>query len=305
MIETSERTANKGTFALVTAAYNEERCIEETIKSVVAQNLRPDIWVIVSDASTDRTDEIAQRYAAEHAFIRFVRRNKDHNKGYSSKVFALRAGVEALGSETFEFLGHLDADISLDRTYFSDLLQKFKEDPSLGIGGGWYTEADESGEFKVAPGNIAVSVPGALQMFRWQCYQDVGGLLPIEYGGEDWYAEVMARKCGWTVKSFSEITARHLRKLGTARSALRYCYYQGFTDYAFGSHPVFELVKVAKRLTWRPFFLGAMSRLLGFGVAHFVTKRMVPPDFVAFLRKEQLARLQSRSTPATRNLERA
>ena len=36
------------------------------------------------------------------------------------------------------------------------------------------------------------SVPGAIQMFRRECYQEIGGMLPIEYGGEDWYAEIMA-----------------------------------------------------------------------------------------------------------------
>jgi biofilm PGA synthesis N-glycosyltransferase PgaC len=292
MTATSETSSTEHRFALVTAAYNEAGFIEETIKSVVAQTLRPAIWVIVSDASTDRTDEIVRGYAANYSFIKFVRREKDANRRYASKVFALRAGVEALGPEIFEYIGHLDADISLGPDYFRDLLRKFDEDASLGIGGGWYME-EEGGEFKVSPGNTVVSVPGALQMFRWRCYQDVGGLLPIEYGGEDWYAEVMARKCGWTVRSFSDITVRHLRKLGTARSALRYCYHQGFTDYAFGSHPLFEMVKVVRRIAWRPYVIGAVARLSGFVVAHFVCKRMVPPDFVAFLRKEQMTRLYS------------
>src|SRR6516225_2305643 len=76
-------------YALVTAAYNEERFIEQTIKSVIAQNLLPSTWAIVSDGSTDRTDEIVRRYATTHSFIRLIRRERDQNREFASKVFAL------------------------------------------------------------------------------------------------------------------------------------------------------------------------------------------------------------------------
>jgi glycosyltransferase involved in cell wall biosynthesis len=36
-------------YVLVTAAYNEERFIENTIQSVIAQECRPAEWNIVSD----------------------------------------------------------------------------------------------------------------------------------------------------------------------------------------------------------------------------------------------------------------
>ena len=281
-------------YVLLTAAFNEEAHIEETIKSVLAQASLPKIWVIVSDGSTDRTDEIVRRYAENHSFIRFVRRNKDHNRGFASKVFALRAGLQSLSLETVPFIGHLDADISLEPSYFTALLAKFEKEPTLGLAGGWFSEKI-GGEFRLSRGSNPASVPGALQMFRRECYEDIGGLLPIEYGGEDWYAEVMARKCGWQVRSFPELTVRHLRESGTADSSMRYCYRQGIADYSLGSHPLFEFAKLARRVTWRPYVIGALARLLGFVVAHFSRERMVPADFVAFLRKEQLARLWSDS----------
>jgi glycosyltransferase involved in cell wall biosynthesis len=290
--EIVSQKAGHGSYVLLTAAFNEEAYIEETIKSVLAQVILPSIWVIVSDGSTDRTDEIVQRYEMKHSFIRLLRRNKDPNRSFASKVFALRTGLQSLTLEANQFIGHLDADISLDPSYFRDLLKKFDEDPTLGIGGGWYVEK-MSGEFRLSPGSSPSSVPGAIAMFRRECYEDIGGLLPIEYGGEDWYAEIMARKCGWRVRSFSELTVRHLRETGTAGGALRYCYHQGFTDFSLGSHPMFELAKVARRIAWRPYVLGALARLLGFVMAHICGKRMVPPDFVAFLRKEQMARLWS------------
>jgi glycosyltransferase involved in cell wall biosynthesis len=297
MPEANQETA----YVLLTAAFNEEAYIEEAIRSVLTQDRLPQVWLIVSDGSTDQTDQIVQRYASQYSFIRLIRRNKDQHRGFASKVFALRAGLKSVQNENAPFIAHLDADISLEPSYFRLILERFQEDPKLGIAGGWYVEKDSRGEYQLSPGSSSTSVPGCIQVFRRDCYEEIGGLLPIEYGGEDWYAEIMARKCGWRVKSFPDLLVRHLRETGTARNVLRYCYHQGFTDFSLGSHPLFELLKVARRVSWRPYLLGALARLSGFLVAHLYGKRMVPPDFVAFLRKEQIDRFRSDPSALSRS----
>lgn len=286
-------TKDDGSYALLTAAYNEERYIETTIRSVVAQLLRPKIWIIVSDGSTDRTDDIVQQYAMRHAFIRLIRREKDHSREFASKVFALRAGFQTLTLAPIRFIGHLDADVGLDPFYFRDLLVKFGGDPDLGIAGGWYFEERREGVWQSRPGNSTRSIPGGIQMFRRECYQDIGEILPIEYGGEDWYAEIRARMCGWRVRSFPELEVRHLRATGSRGSLLRYCYREGFMDFALGSHPLFEVAKVARMSVTPPYVLNALLRMMGFLAAHVYGKRMVPPAFVSFLQREQLGRLQA------------
>ena len=60
-------------YVLITAAHDEQEFIEQTLRSVVAQTVQPQQWVIVSDGSTDGTDELVARYAAAHGFIRLVR----------------------------------------------------------------------------------------------------------------------------------------------------------------------------------------------------------------------------------------
>lgn len=278
-------------YVLLTAAYNEEHYIEQTIRSVVAQVLRPEMWVIVSDGSTDRTDEIVRQYAMRHPFIRLVRREKDGSREFASKVFALRAGSQMLTPDSIQFIGHLDADLWLDPCYFRNLLAKFGEDPELGVAGGWCFEKASNESWQPRPGNCTWSVPGAIQMFRGECYKDIGELLPIEYGGEDWYAEIRARMCGWRVRSFPELEAHHLRASGTRASLLRYCYRAGFMDFALGSHPLFEVAKVAKMSTTPPYLLNALLRMLGFFVAHVSGRRMVSRACVEFLQQEQLGRL--------------
>jgi hypothetical protein len=239
----------------------------------------------------DRTDDIVQQYAMKFPFIRLIRREKDHCREFASKVFALRAGFETLALDSIQFLGHLDADLWLGPFYFHDLLAKFGEDPELGVAGGWCFEKMACGVWQPRRGNCTWSVPGAMQMFRRECYTDIGEMLPIEYGGEDWYAEIRARMHGWRVRSFPNLEVRHLRPSGTRSSLFRYCYRAGFMDFALGSHPLFELAKLAKMTATRPYLLHATTRMLGFLAAHVFGKRMVPPPFVAFLQKEQLGRL--------------
>lgn len=279
-------------YVLVTAAYNEERFIEQTIRSVLAQTLQPAMWVIVSDGSVDRTDEIVGQYAASHEFIHFVRREKDGQQGFASKVFALRAGLERLGACQYAFLGHLDADVSFGPTYFSDLIAVLKENPQLGLTGGLVLERVR-GEFAQRGASIS-SVPGAVQMFRRECYEDIGGFIPIEYGGEDWYAEVRARMKGWQVRGVPHVTAYHERATGAATGRLKYWYRQGFMDFALGCHPLFEVGKLIRKLRAQPYVIGAAARFCGFVVAHFSIKRAVSPDFVSFLRREQVCRILPR-----------
>ena len=71
------------TYALVTPARNEAAFIEQTIRSVIAQTAPPRKWIIVSDGSTDGTDEIVQRYASKHDWIELLRlpERRDRRRG--------------------------------------------------------------------------------------------------------------------------------------------------------------------------------------------------------------------------------
>lgn len=280
-------------FGLLTAAYNEEKYIGETIRSVTAQTHLPNIWIVVSDGSSDRTDEILRLAAERFRFIRLVRREKDCNRLFASKVFALRAGARLLPIETLDFIGHLDADVSLGPDYFADLLSRMQRSPRIGIAGGLILE-QFGNRFRQRPGTNLASVPGAVQMFRRECYIQVGDLIPIEVGGEDWYAEVKAKMNGWRVQTFTEPVAYHHRPTGRGSGHLRYAFRQGKMDAAFGSLVAFEVLKILRRVPARPWLIGALVRFVGFCIAHLSSKRMVPSEIVQFLRQEQSTRLRSR-----------
>lgn len=291
---TNETRRSGKRYVLVTAAYNEENYIENLIKSVVAQIHRPMCWVIVSDGSTDRTDEIVNDYTRLHDFIRLYRITEDHPRNFVAQVHAINAGFAELRPRDFEFIGNLDSDITLDPTYFSELLARFELDPRLGLAGGYICEMDR-GAFRCRSSNSPLSVAHAIQLFRRECLEQIGGVyVPMPYGGPDWQAEVNARLHGWKVQAFTELKVYHHRPTGAEAGLLKTSYREGLMDHSLGSHPYFELFRVARRLRQKPYVLGAIVRLWAF-IAASVRRpaRPVSEDFVEFLRKYELTRLKN------------
>jgi GT2 family glycosyltransferase len=279
-------------YVLVTAARNEEACIENALSSIVRQTALPERWIIVSDGSQDRTDEIVQEVAARNKFVHLARTEGHHALSFASKVSALRVGFDMLKTGEYDFVGVLDADISVEPDYFRALLDKFEQDPQLGLAGGIVFD-ERRGLTESRVGSTSRSVAGAVQFFRRDCFDRIGGLIPLEYGGEDWWAEVSARMLGWRVQSFPELQVRHHRPTGTAGGLLRYWFRQGFMDFSLGSDPIFEIVKLARRLHARPYILGAAARFAGFVTAWCRgEERPVTRDFIRFLREEQRSRLR-------------
>ena len=289
-----EESIKRRGFVLITAARNEAIYIDNTLRSVIAQTILPTKWIIISDGSTDRTDEIVLAYAERYDFIKLLRRedSRGNGVGFASKVYALRKGYEQLKEDEYEFIGILDADISFGPDYYERVLEYFMRYDKLGIAGGYLQEL-VAGIFKQHPSNMIASVAGGIQLFRRQCYEDIGGLIPVSPGGEDWIAEVMARSKGWKVRSFDELKVFHHKsgssvRGGVVREALRL----GTMDYLLGSHPLFELVKCLRRVRERPYLINAALRFVGYLSSHLQRKeRPVPREFIEYLRNEQLKRL--------------
>jgi len=279
-------------YVLITAAYNEEEHIEKAILSVAAQTVLPARWIVVSDGSSDRTDDIVRQHADMLPFIELLSRPRSKGHDFASKVHALNEGANRLKNATFEFIGHLDADVSFGPTYYADLLEQFERDPKLGLAGGAICEW-EGNRYAPRALNQVWSVPGSVQFFRRPCYESLEGFRPVPYGGEDWWAEVTSRMNGWRVRSFPILPVYHHRVPRDTAGRLRYWYRQGMMDFSLGTHPLFEVLRLARRIWVRPRILGALARLSGFARAAIRAEdRIVSREFMAFLRKEELGRLR-------------
>ena len=238
-------------YAIVTAAYNEAKIIENTLRSVAAQTIQPEAWVVVSDGSTDETDGIVRRHAARLPCMQVIRIDRDPGRTFVSKVHAVRAGFARLAALRCDFVGNLDADLSFASTYFEQLLGKFAADPRLGVGGGWIHEHGPAG-FKGRASTTRACGCHAVQLMRRDCYEAVGGYVPLPYGGEDTCAVVKARMVGWNAESFPDLCVQHHRRTASAGGVLRNRFRVGMMDHSLGYHPAYELMKGARRLAERP-----------------------------------------------------
>jgi glycosyltransferase involved in cell wall biosynthesis len=278
------------TYALITPARNEVQFIELTINSVLSQTQRPVKWVIVSDGSTDGTDDIVSKYAADHSWIELVRMPERDQRHFAGKVYAFNAGRARLAGLNFDVVGNLDADVSFGPGHFEFLVAKFADDPRLGIVGAPFREGTWQYDYRFS--NIE-NVWGGCQLFRRGCFEDIGGYMPVKGGCIDHIAVISARMKGWRTRTFTESVCLHHRVMGTAQAGgLAARFRLGAKDYAVGNHPVWELFRMFYQMRQRPFVIGGMALGCGYGWSMVQrVKRPVSSDLVAFTRREQMQRL--------------
>lgn len=284
----------KLSYILVTAARNEADHIGLTIRSVSAQTLLPDRWLIVSDGSTDATDQIVSEAAQKHPFIELLRVDADSERNFGSKAAAINAGYEKIASLPHDFVGVLDADVSFEPDYYEQVIGRFQEDPNLGIAGGVLTDIVDGKPVRQLT-DPEWSVSGPVQMFRRECFESIGGYLVLR-GGIDAAAEVMARMHGWKVRAFSEIPALHHRQTGKENhSRLGIFFHRGLEDFKLGYHPLFFTGRAILRFREVPFIFGGLTMLGGYLWAGITgAEKKVSDEFIRFLRKEQMDRLTGR-----------
>jgi len=137
-------------------------------------------------------------------------------------------------------------------------------------------------------------VAGPCQLFRYQCFQDIGGYVANRAGGVDWIAVMTARMKGWTVRSFAEKRFHHHRSMGTAeKGPVAAAFSYGQKDYYLGGSPIWQLFRVAYRLTKPPRVLGGLALLFGYcWAAMRRMERAVSPELMRFHRREQMRKLK-------------
>jgi poly-beta-1,6-N-acetyl-D-glucosamine synthase len=279
-------------YVLITPARNEETFIEKTIQTVIQQTVLPAKWVIVNDGSTDATSSIVRRYLADHPWIELVDLPVRRERNFAAKVFAFNAGQERVQNLEYEVIGNLDGDVSLEKDQFEFLQNEFRKDPRLGVAGTIFREeGGYSSETDSFEGQNHVS--GQCQLFRRQCFEEIGGYRPNKAGGIDWMAVTTARMMGWKTRSFRERSFFHHRTLGTAeRGRLASSFSYGEKDYYLGGHPVWETFRVAYRMTKRPYLVDGIA--LGAGYIWALLRRVKRPvsdELMRFHRKEQMEKL--------------
>jgi glycosyltransferase involved in cell wall biosynthesis len=280
-------------YVLITPARNEAAFVEKTLESMIHQTVLPLRWVIVDDGSTDNTAEIVNRYIPANPWIELVRRPRQKERNFAGKVNAFNDGLARVRKLQWEYVGNLDADISFGPDHFEFLLRRCVADPRLGVVGTAFREDGFTLEGDVF--DWSSHVGGQCQLFRKQCFEEVGGYIPAPVGGIDWVAVITARMKGWKTRSFAEREFFHYRPMGTAeRGRLGSAFAYGKKDYSVGSHPLWEFARVVRRLGRKPCLLWAIALGTGYVWGWMCcTPRAASKDVIRFHRNEQMRKLKA------------
>jgi glycosyltransferase involved in cell wall biosynthesis len=271
---------------------NEEKYVAQTLESMVTQTVKPVEWVIVNDGSTDKSAEVVEKFAAGNSWIRLFNtaglgeRLPEHYGGHV--VDLIHDGIAQFQAKDIEFIVKLDCDISFKPEFFEKLLTAFEENPSLGICSGisFIVEDGKLVEEKTAEGHTL----GATKVYRAQCFQDIGGLVPSM--GWDGIDEIKARMKGWDAWPLRDQIFVHHRPEGMASGLLASGVERGKGSYFMGYHPVFMLARVGKRMLKPGLFADAIGMFMGYFSSLIRGDKRIPDaEFIRYLRKNQIRKL--------------
>lgn len=278
-------------YVIITPVRDEERYIGLTFESVIRQTLKPSLWVIVNDGSTDRTGEVLDRCSAPFEWIKIVHRN---NRGYRAAgggvIEAFNEGYSNLISTNWDFIVKLDGDLSFEREYFERCLAYFDAESTLGIAGGTVC-VFQNGKLKVdAAGDPPFHVRGATKIYRRKCWERISPL--VQAPGWDTIDEVKANFYGWTTRTFSDLKLIQHKATGGADGNWRTWFKNGRANYITGYHPAFMLAKCFKRAFQKPPFSESAALWAGFCSGYLKgIQQMQEKDAIRYLRKQQIRRL--------------
>lgn len=290
---------------VISPCRDEAAFLERSLASVVGQSVRPDLWIIVDDGSSDGSSEILDAWAARHEWIRVLRRDDRGGRSVGPGVVeAFEFGLASCDASAFEFLCKLDVDLDLPPRMFELLLARMDADPRLGTLSGkpYFVNARGKRVDEVCGDEMSV---GMTKLYRRSCFEEIGGLVPnVMWDGIDCHR---ARMLGWKAGSVDdpELAFEHLRPMGSSGEgtwAGRQRHGRG--QYFMGTGLVYLAGSALYRLGHPPAVIGGLGILVGYLKAILGgAERYDDAEFRRFLKQFQWACLRLGKRRATARFE--
>lgn len=174
--------------SVIVPVFKVERFVERCMRSLLSQTLDNVEYIIVNDASPDRSIDIIKRVCLEYPnrLVTFI--NHDQNKGLPS---ARNTGLKAANGE---YIFHCDSDDYVDPTMLEDLYNAATENDSDIVWCDWYLTLSQSERYMVQPSlstpldAVKAMLCGKMKFNVWnklikrQLYTNSGVSFPDGYG---------------------------------------------------------------------------------------------------------------------------
>ncbi|NCD41066.1 MAG: glycosyltransferase family 2 protein [Bacteroidia bacterium] len=278
-------------YAIITTAKNEASYIGKTLESVTTQTLLPVQWIIIDDKSSDNTKQIIQDYCTLHNWITLLTTDDidisfKTTGGRVPKLFNIALDYI---KHNPEFIIKLDADLSFDSSFISDLINKFNENPKLGIASGTlvFDGVVEKVNYQQQ------STRGAVMIIKKEILDKTNGLFVSKGRGSDRLLSTAAHYFGWQTFSYP-IYFNHLKpegiKGGNIKNHWIHGFYKGSIPYRFS----YFLISQIKHLRKKPYILGSLFQLCGYIFTRWIIiYRPFPPYIKKQVYKEQYEIMRS------------
>jgi glycosyltransferase involved in cell wall biosynthesis len=237
-------------YILVTPCKNEEKSLPKLAESVVSQTIKPKIWVIVDDGSTDKTPDILKDLTSKHRWIQNIRLNEKprdlgihlaevYRTGFSNATdYCMERNIH------YSYIGSIDADIIIEADYFESLIREFEKSSNLGICSGHVGNIVNN---KVIWSEFRKDLPsGGARLWRKECFVDTGGYLRT--CSPDSVSNVKAMIRGWDIRQFEDIKMISTRAYASAEGQWKGYKKIGANNYFIGYTPLHVLLKGIKML---------------------------------------------------------
>lgn len=292
-------------YIVVTPCRNEEKNLPNLAQSITAQTLRPALWVIVDDGSSDKTGEIIGEAEKNYGWIKGI--HLEEHKGYMGThiSYVCNKGFEFAKDYCNEkdipygYIALVDADNILEERYFEKLIEEFEKDKKLGIASGNSAFADIEtllDDLRADDPNVTVmdeefwqswdspsmqiqnsreDLPmGSARMWRRDCFEETGGYLPVAL--PDSVSNAKAKMKGWKTKRFMGI--RIIERPGLEKQGLWNGYKEKGESLFFMGQPLsFAVLKSFNYSLKRPYYTG-MAYFYGYTKSLVQRKERIDDD---------------------------
>lgn len=251
-------------YVLISPCRDEARTLETTIAAIAAQTIKPTLWIIVDDGSTDDTAKILAKSAEKYRYITVVTRSNRGKRSVGPGVVdAFYSGLEQINLNDFDYVCKLDCDLDFGPRYFERCIERMERDRTLGTVSGKLYLSDGTEEHV----DDAFSV-GPVKFFRREAFEAIGGFVrQVSWDGIDCH---MCRMLGWCAESVrdEELRITHLRRMGSSEQSFwegRKRWGRG--KYFMGSGALYTLAASVYRAFERPYGLSGLGIAVGYAEA--------------------------------------
>jgi len=228
-------------YALVTPTKNEVNRIPKLINSMMLQKSKPIFWVFVDGKSTDGTFSLLRQLQKEQDFVQVISNDEEMTPDPDRYGTVVKKGVDFLVKLCYEknleldYIGIVDSDVILGKSYFEKLIRAFLCDSKLGlVSGAIFEQSDKEMILRRSLSNDLFCA--SAMMFKMECYESIGGF-PTMVGPEVVaVAKVIQR--GWKVVGVPDAVAIHTRSSASRRGRWNGFVKCGETFYKLNLHPI-------------------------------------------------------------------